>query len=743
MKLPIKQRFFASLLYILIMGVIGRYYNGDFSFIFDTDKPLYVIFVASSLMLILGAYITEPYFSKPSDVIAKSIAMLLVLASLRNPETLVGYSFIKWYSLIIGASAIISILLLEFPKIARLQREIAVLTTFAGRPKIFFSILYLTGLFSFFSDTVQEYFTLLLFWLLLIFSQPIEKLTNWIFEFLSATKNSNIIPLGQAIGFQNPFLYKVEIDLRQNQYSYKKGTKVFLQQEGHVGNVGIVFNIQQLLNKQWLNIYVLKDSNNNPIKIDIKQNKILNDSKYIFSKFNQVYLLETSILDLKIQEIINENELVKDLENFLGFVSTNSNINYINFNLVETVNNESFGEGEILKTKINGIEVLYQVIDGNTREETLLDKDIYGFTSGKAKKIGLYNHGNNELEVVRWLPEIYTPVFLNTENGIEYTASDYIGKLPSTNMGIPIKEYDNLVTHNTAILGILGIGKSCLTFELIQKLINNSAVKVLCIDITNQYSEALKNYIPEDLIQVDISDASKTELKATNKNGTTDKPSDWGNLSKYVEILDVEIGVFANPENPKRILTLNPDWHSVGKAATQFKIQAKNDLTVAEKTRFISERLFIAARKFGETTSARFLIVFEEAHSLVPEWNSVSNEGDKQATNGTAKVILQGRKYGLGSMVVTQRTANISKSILNQCNTIFALRVFDDTGKQFLENYIGQDYSNVLPTLEERHAIAIGKAMKLKQPVILELNDLNEIILTKEENNETSTKAHT
>jgi hypothetical protein len=725
------------------MGVIGRYYNGDFSFIFDTDKPLYVIFVASSLMLILGAYITEPYFSKPSDVIAKSIAMLLVLASLRNPETLVGYSFIKWYSLIIGASAIISILLLEFPKIARLQREIAVLTTFAGRPKIFFSILYLTGLFSFFSDTVQEYFTLLLFWLLLIFSQPIEKLTKWIFKFLSATRNSNIIPLGQAIGFQNPFLYKVEIDLRQNQYSYKKGTKVFLQQEGHVGNVGIVFNIQQLLNKQWLNIYVLKDSNNNPIKIDIKQNKILNDSKYIFSKYNQVYLLETSILDLKIQEIINENELVKDVENFLGFVSTNSNINFINFNLVESVKKESFGEGEILKTKIDGVEVLYQVIDGNTREETLLDKDIYGFTSGKAKKIGLYNHENNELEVVRWLPEIYTPVFLNTENGIEYTASDYIGKLPSTNMGIPIKEYDNLVTHNTAILGILGIGKSCLTFELLQKLINNSAVKVLCIDITNQYSEALKNYILEDLIQVDISDESKKELKATNKNGTTDKPSDWGNLSKYVEILDAEIGAFVDPGNPKRILTLNPDWHSVGKAATQFKIQAKNDLTVAEKTRFISERLFIAARKFGETTSARFLIVFEEAHSLVPEWNSVSNEGDKQATNGTAKVILQGRKYGLGSMVVTQRTANISKSILNQCNTIFALRVFDDTGKQFLENYIGQDYSNVLPTLEERHAIAIGKAMKLKQPVILELNDLNEIILTKEENNETPTKAHT
>lgn len=76
-------------------------------------------------------------------------------------------------------------------------------------------------------------------------------------------------------------------------------------------------------------------------------------------------------------------------------------------------------------------------------------------------------------------------------------------------------------------------------------------------------------------------------------------------------------------------------------------------------------------------------------------------------------------------MVVTQRTANVGKSILNlnQCNATFALRVFDDTGKQFLENYIGQDYAQTLATLEERHAIAVGKGVRLKQPVIIRLND--------------------
>jgi hypothetical protein len=61
------------------------------------------------------------------------------------------------------------------------------------------------------------------------------------------------------------------------------------------------------------------------------------------------------------------------------------------------------------------------------------------------------------------------------------------------------------------------------------------------------------------------------------------------------------------------------------------------------------------------------------------------------------------------------------------------MRVFDDTGKQFLENYIGSDYSNALPTLEERHCIAIGKGLMLKQPVILKLNDVSDVILPQPE----------
>ncbi len=146
-------------------------------------------------------------------------------------------------------------------------------------------------------------------------------------------------------------------------------------------------------------------------------------------------------------------------------------------------------------------------------------------------------------------------------------------------------------------------------------------------------------------------------------------------------------------------------------------------LTPCEITAIISEAALEVAQEMGMTDRARVCLVYEEAHSLVPEWNSVAAEGDRTATAASARAILQGRKYGLGCLLVTQRTANVTKTILNQCNTIFAMRIFDDTGKDFLSNYIGGDYAGVLPSLEARHAVVFGKASSCDNPVLVRLND--------------------
>ena len=57
------------------------------------------------------------------------------------------------------------------------------------------------------------------------------------------------------------------------------------------------------------------------------------------------------------------------------------------------------------------------------------------------------------------------------------------------------------------------------------------------------------------------------------------------------------------------------------------------------------------------------------------------------------QIALQGRKYGIGMLVIAQRTANVSKTILTQCNTVICFQAFDETiqNKKEGENINFQD----------------------------------------------------
>ncbi|MDB5129817.1 DUF87 domain-containing protein [Mucilaginibacter sp.] len=738
MDLNIKQRFVLVGIYAAIILSIGYYFCGNWQFVVDSNNKLNSVLIATGLALILSTYITEPYFSKPVDVITRWVAIFLFLIGFNRKSDLTLYSYWIAASIIFIAVALLLILIHGFKKSEKFQRISVDIICKISRPEIVFSLLYFDIVTSLFQNDKTEYPVLIGFGLLLLINKPFVWTIKWVTNLLtyafSKTDTGDFI--GQAIGHESEDFYNVEIPI-DNPFRQKilKGKLVYLENITN-GVAGMVISEIILLNKKWVQVVSLRDNDKNLVSFNLKSHNPLAGQKTIYSKTNAVYFLNIDELDDEVKVLIQANPVHRDFDNLIGYIWKGSTISLGKFRklfddrfLIE----KNIGEGTIIQTEIADQEVLYQIIDARTDEETLEHRDSNGFTVGTAQKLGKYDFTENELNTVKWLPEIYTPLFLLNPRTIAYSPKEFIGKLPNTHYGIPIKSPNELVTHNTAILGILGIGKSCLTFELLQKLIETTDVKIFCIDLTNQYARELKRYIDPNLIQEDIPEAAKEQLRINNQSaGQAENISTWGNEAFYKATIGTEINTFAG--SAKRVLTLNPDWHQVSKAASSFKITNKIDLTASEKTRIITERIFAKAQGLGETIDARYLIVFEEAHSLVPEWNSVSSDGDKNATNGIAKVILQGRKFGLGSMVVTQRTANISKSILNQCNTIFALRVFDDTGKQFLENYIGSDYSNLLPTLEERHCIAIGKAMKLKQPVILELNDMKDIILPEPDN---------
>lgn len=741
LKLTIRERIISSILYAIIIIGIGNHLSGNLEFLTDSTNKFYILFVASALMLIMGDYLTEPYYTKPVDVIVKSFTILLVLGSVSTDKQaiFIYYNTFFYINVFLLFSAIILVYLGHYGDNTRIKKFfLSFLIKFAS-PSIIFSLLYLLSLFSFFDSDTNDFIVLFGVWLILVFKKPVEFIAKFIasiWNFIKKEDEDNSI--GIAIGCDNPFLYKVEINNEIHQKNnIKKGKLIYLELQDNIGVVGIIFNEKHLLNKKWLSIYMLEDSNNEPLKIDIKTNSFLENNNTIYSKTNLVYSLSIDSLNSENKEIIENNDMYKNKDSFIGFVSKDSDIDKIKFHMLIDINNEKhlkIGEGTILSSKIFNKNTLFQVLNGLTNEEKLEKYDNYGYTTVSAKKIGAFNATTNKLSAIKWFPNIYSPVFLLDDNMDDYNYSKFIGKLPGTNCGIPITNYDALITHNTAILGILGIGKSKLTFELLKKVEANTDAKIICIDITNEYARenGLFKYIEQNKIQYDdensfdvINDTFETVIDK-NKNAS-------GNISLYKTELKKDLCNFLFGEddftsgslflNEKQVRIYNIDYHKASKGNKETGSDLSTiALTLPEKTRIITETIFkiISKLPMSEEQKSKVLLVFEEAHSLVPEERT-------SASLGTAKYILQSRKYGLGSLVITQRTANVSKSILSQCNTIFGMKVFDTTGKEFLENFIGKDYAESLSLLENRHAVITGKAMDLKQPVIITLNDMKKV----------------
>lgn len=741
--LNIQQRLAVSILYVVTLLTLIFLFTRNFDFLTD-GTPYNLIFVSAALLLVFGKYLTEPFFTKPVDTITNLTAILLTLLAVKDRSAFIAYDEFLWAVVALLVMALVSILFSNRIKptwLNNLQRIIYLTVTTLGSSKWAFSVMYILVLISFFTQRPAEFWILLTFFVFVITQFAYEDLVRYITKVLFQLKQGKAVSLlGTAIGKENPFLFKVESVLSSvGSSATKVGNLVYIQAENKCGLLGVIANEKSLIHGAWLTVYLLS-TDNRAFCYSFKTRSIFL-TEDLFSPNNQVYGISIDELSDEARKEVESNEIYKNTSNIIGYVAQGSNTNRIKFEVLPGLTGTAtiINEGLIVHAQIHGEVCLYQIIDGQTDEESLEKHDSSGYTIGVAQKLGRYDKTTRELKVIKWLPDIYSPVYLSTARSAKKQPAS-VGILPGTKLALDIKDADSLITHNTAILGILGIGKSMLTFELIQKASNQTSAKIICLDITGEYALELPKY------GMSLRDFDDTDLNAKLASDYTTINKDrqkGGNHGVFEQEIKKIIKDFLSAD--ESVLVLNPELYDVSKQTNEVKPKKVGpspndwedqapmvDLSIAEKTRIIAESTLSICRELGKTPEARCLIVFEEAHSLIPEWNSSANEGDSTASSGTAKVILQGRKYGLGSFIITQRTANISKSILNQCNTIFALRIFDDTGKQFLENYVGADYANALPTLEERHAVVVGKALKLKQPVIIQLNDKDEVIVQPE-----------
>lgn len=141
-----------------------------------------------------------------------------------------------------------------------------------------------------------------------------------------------------------------------------------------------------------------------------------------------------------------------------------------------------------------------------------------------------------------------------------------------------------------------------------------------------------------------------------------------------------------------------------------------NDL-VGAVLRVVYDALFWA-RNLPEGGRERpLLCVLEEAHSYL----SKGKEG--LASEAVKRIAKEGRKYGVGMMLVSQRPSEIDSTILSQCGTIFAMRLANDIDRGQVSGAATDNLKglfDMLPILRTGEAIIVGEAVSLPIRAMIE-----------------------
>ncbi len=130
--------------------------------------------------------------------------------------------------------------------------------------------------------------------------------------------------------------------------------------------------------------------------------------------------------------------------------------------------------------------------------------------------------------------------------------------------------------------------------------------------------------------------------------------------------------------------------------------------------RIVYDGLFWARNLSQGGKERPLLLVMEEAH------NYLNFEGS--ALSIVQKIVKEGRKYGIGTMIVSQRPSEINSTILSQCGTFFALRLSNSTDRSHITSAVSDNLeglTSMLPILKTGEAIILGESVKLPMRTII------------------------
>lgn len=141
---------------------------------------------------------------------------------------------------------------------------------------------------------------------------------------------------------------------------------------------------------------------------------------------------------------------------------------------------------------------------------------------------------------------------------------------------------------------------------------------------------------------------------------------------------------------------------------------------------FEASQRYRKSREEGEALPT--VLVLEEAHTFIRRGRDEEDglpSAQRLCREAFERIAREGRKFGLGMVLSSQRPYELSPTVLAQCNTFLLHRIVNDSDQDLVRRLVPDSIGGMLrelPSLPSRQAILLGWATPL--PVLVEMTEL-------------------
>lgn len=214
------------------------------------------------------------------------------------------------------------------------------------------------------------------------------------------------------------------------------------------------------------------------------------------------------------------------------------------------------------------------------------------------------------------------------------------------------------------------------------------------------------------------------------------------NVSQYLDFLISRIRVLLSDSKMNAVIGCDnsitlEQWLTdyIGKDKAEGGCVAVIDLSLVPTevvhvvTAVIARMVFEALQRYMKINGAALptVLVMEEAHTFIKRYRDDVENYDAAAVccQVFEHIAREGRKFGLGLVLSSQRPSELSPTVLSQCNTFLLHRITNDRDQELVHRLVPDNLKGLLrelPLLPSQSAILLGWASEL--PILVKMRDL-------------------